>query len=81
MDLKREDIDILDAALSRVLRLAYYAANREDDALVKRGELRVNEKVVGGAENVLRKFLFGTREQYEHACRKEGYGITAKEKH
>lgn len=81
MDLKQEDIDILDAALCRVLRIAYCGANREDDALVKRGELRVNEKIVGGAENVLRKFLFGTRAQYEHACRKEGYGLTAEEKH
>ncbi len=81
MDLKQADIDILDAALCRVLRLAYYGANREDRSLIDGGAHPVNEKIVGGAENVLRKFLFGTRAQYEHACRKEGYGIRREEKH
>lgn len=81
MELKQKDIDILDAALCRVLRLAYYAANREDDELAERGAPRFNEKAVGGAENVLRKFLFGTKAQYEHACRKEGYGLAKREKH
>ena len=81
MGLKQEDIDILDAALSRILRHAYYAAHRLDDDLRERGEAPVNESVVGGAENVLRKALFGTTEQYKRACMREGYGIDGKEKH
>lgn len=76
-----KDIDILDAALSRVLRMAYLGAMHTDAFARAAGQRPDNEKIVGGAENVLRKWLFGTQDQYEQACKREGYARTKKEQH
>lgn len=76
-----KDAEILDAALCRVLRMAYLGASHADDLEREAGQQACNERIVCGAENVLRKWLFGTVEQYEQACTREGYGIQDKEKH
>lgn len=76
-----KDIDVLDAALGRVLRLAYMEAARADSFARENGLDGGSEQIVGGAENVLRKWLLGTPAQYEQACKREGYGLTKMELH
>lgn len=76
-----KDAEILDAALGRVLRMAYLGASHADAFAREAGQQAGNEQIVCGAENVLRKWLFGTVEQYEQACKREGYGLTKRELH
>ncbi len=77
---KEEKLEIIDTAICRILSAAYYGANRAEDE-ENMGMLPYKTDIVGGAENVLRKAIFGTHEQFLAACKREGYGIDRRSLH
>lgn len=71
---KQEKLEIIDTAICRILSAAYYGASCAEDES-NMGMMPYRTAIVGGAESVLRKAIFGTHEQFLAACKREGYGI------